>query len=48
MAQVLVFLVGAWAAQALAQSPALTQNPPVWIGFDDAYGVKTNTSAIVS
>ena len=48
MAQVLVFLVGAWAAQALAQIPALTQNPPVWIGFDDAYGVKTNTSAIVS
>jgi branched-chain amino acid transport system substrate-binding protein len=32
----------------LRQSPALTQNPPVWIGFDDAYGVKTNTSAIVS
>lgn len=32
--------------QAFAQSPAQTQPAPVWIGFDDAYGLKTNTSAI--
>lgn len=44
----LVFWVCASAAQAFAQTPAISQNPPVWIGFDDAYGVKTNTSAMVS
>ena len=28
-----------------AKTPANLLNPPVWIGFDDAYGLKTNTSA---
>ena len=28
-----------------ARTPANPRNPPVWIGFDDAYGLKTNTSA---
>lgn len=32
--------------QAFAQSPTQAQPAPVWIGFDDAYGLKTNTSAI--
>ncbi|PUE07797.1 ABC transporter substrate-binding protein [Limnohabitans sp. T6-20] len=31
--------------QAFAQPPANPQLEPVWIGFDDAYGLKTNTSA---
>ena len=31
--------------QAFAQTPANPQLDPVWIGFDDAYGLKTNTSA---
>jgi len=47
-AVLLAVLACTWAAQALAQSPVLSQNPPVWIGFDDAYGVKTNTSAMAS
>ena len=29
-----------------AKTPANLLNPPVWIGFDDAYGQKTNTSAM--
>ena len=29
-----------------ANTPANLLNPPVWIGFDDAYGLKTNTSAM--
>lgn len=48
MARTLVFLLCASAAQAFAQTSEILQNPPVWIGFDDAYGVKTNTSAMVS
>jgi branched-chain amino acid transport system substrate-binding protein len=48
MARTLVFLLCASAAQAFAQTSDIFQNPPVWIGFDDAYGVKTNTSAMVS
>jgi branched-chain amino acid transport system substrate-binding protein len=47
-ARTLVFLLCASAAQAFAQTSDIFQNPPVWIGFDDAYGVKTNTSAMVS
>lgn len=29
-----------------AKTPDNLLNPPVWIGFDDAYGQKTNTSAM--
>jgi branched-chain amino acid transport system substrate-binding protein len=47
-AQVLTALVCACAAQSWAQTPAQPQKPPVWIGFDDAYGLKTNTSAIAT
>jgi branched-chain amino acid transport system substrate-binding protein len=46
--QVLTAFVCACAAQAWAQTPAQNQKPPVWIGFDDAYGLKTNTSAIAT
>lgn len=42
----LAFIVCACCTQAFAQSPAHAQPAPVWIGFDDAYGLKTNTSAI--
>ena len=45
-AQTLAFIVFACAAQAFAQTPTHPQLPPVWIGFDDAYGLKTNTSAM--
>jgi branched-chain amino acid transport system substrate-binding protein len=45
-AQVLAAFVCACTAQAWAQTPAQPQKPPVWIGFDDAYGLKTNTSAL--
>jgi branched-chain amino acid transport system substrate-binding protein len=44
----LVFILCACCAQAFAQSPAHLQNAPVWIGFDDAYSLKTNTSAIAT
>ena len=47
-AQVLAALVCACAAQSWAQTPTQPQKPPVWIGFDDAYGLKTNTSAIAT
>ena len=47
-AQVIAAFVCACAAQAWAQTPAQPQKPPVWIGFDDAYGLKTNTSAMAS
>jgi branched-chain amino acid transport system substrate-binding protein len=33
---------------AFAQTPANAQHAPVWIGFDDAYGLKTNTSAMAT
>jgi branched-chain amino acid transport system substrate-binding protein len=44
--QTFTFLICACSAQAFAQSPANPDNPPVWIGFDDGYGLKTNTSAM--
>ncbi|WP_291915555.1 ABC transporter substrate-binding protein [Limnohabitans sp.] len=44
----LAFILCACCAQAFAQTPAQTQHAPVWIGFDDAYGLKTNTSAIAT
>jgi branched-chain amino acid transport system substrate-binding protein len=44
-AQIITFIAFAWTQQAFAQIPANPQKPPVWIGFDDAYGLKTNTSA---
>ena len=46
--QILTAIVCAWAPAAFAQTPANEQNAPVWIGFDDAYGLKTNTSAIAT
>lgn len=42
------FILFASTAQTFAQTPANTQRPPVWIGFDDAYGMKTNTSAVAT
>jgi branched-chain amino acid transport system substrate-binding protein len=48
MRQVLVAFVCTCAAQIGAQSPAQPEKPPVWIGFDDAYGLKTNTSAMAT
>ena len=41
----LAFVVCACPTQTFAQSPANPDYPPVWIGFDDAFGIKTNTSA---
>lgn len=34
--------------QVFAQNPTTPQQAPVWIGFDDAYGLKTNTSPIAT
>jgi branched-chain amino acid transport system substrate-binding protein len=48
MVQALTAIVLAVAAQAYAQTSAPPQQAPVWIGFDDAYGLKTNTSAIAT
>ena len=45
-AKILAALVFACHAQTWAQTPAPPQKPPVWIGFDDAYSLKTNTSAM--
>lgn len=39
-------VVSAGAVQATPPAAALTLKPPVWIGFDDAFGQKTNTSAM--
>ena len=44
--QTLVVLLCAWTPAAFAQHPAKEQQAPVWIGFDDAYSLKTNTSAM--
>jgi branched-chain amino acid transport system substrate-binding protein len=45
--QALAVLASAGALQVLAQTGiAPPSPPPVWIGFDDAYGLKTNTSAM--
>ena len=43
--QSLALLICACAGPSFAQTPADPENPPVWIGFDDAFGIKTNTSA---
>ena len=43
--QAVALILCACTTQVLAQSPAHPENPPVWIGFDDGYGLKTNTSA---
>jgi branched-chain amino acid transport system substrate-binding protein len=48
MVQALTAIVWTVAAQAYAQTSAPPQQAPVWIGFDDAYGLKTNTSAIAT
>jgi branched-chain amino acid transport system substrate-binding protein len=48
LVQVLTATVCAFTPAAFAQTPANAQNAPVWIGFDDAYGLKTNTSAIAT
>jgi branched-chain amino acid transport system substrate-binding protein len=42
------FIIFASTGQTFAQNPANLQLPPVWIGFDDAYGMKTNTSAVAT
>jgi branched-chain amino acid transport system substrate-binding protein len=47
-AMVIAAVVCTCAVQAWAQTPAQPLKPPVWIGFDDAYGLKTNTSAIAT
>jgi branched-chain amino acid transport system substrate-binding protein len=48
LVQVLTAIFCACTPAAFAQTPAHSQNAPVWIGFDDAYGLKTNTSAIAT
>ncbi len=45
---ILAATVCALAPAAFAQTPANAEHAPVWIGFDDAYGLKTNTSAIAT
>lgn len=47
-AKVLAAFVCACAAQTWGQTPGQPPKPPVWIGFDDAYGLKTNTSAMAT
>ena len=44
----LTLLFCAGATPVFAQAPAPAEKAPVWIGFDDAYGMKTNTSAIAT
>jgi branched-chain amino acid transport system substrate-binding protein len=44
--QTLAFLICAFAGQAFAQAPADPEKPPVWIGFDDAFGIKTPVAVI--
>jgi branched-chain amino acid transport system substrate-binding protein len=44
----LAALLYACTPAAFAQTTAHEKNAPVWIGFDDAYGLKTNTSAIAT
>ena len=46
--QNLALIFCACIAEAFAQTPAHPQQPPVWIGFDDAFGLKTNTSAVAT
>ena len=48
LVQVLAATVSTCSPAAFAQTPAHAQHAPVWIGFDDAYGLKTNTSAIAT
>ena len=44
--QWLAFVASANCIQVSANAPANLLNPPVWIGFDDAYGQQTNTTAM--
>ena len=46
--ETLAFIICACATQAVAQTAANSQQAPVWIGFDDAYGLRTNTSALAT
>lgn len=46
--ETLAFIFWACTPVAFAQTLAQAQQAPVWIGFDDAYGMKTNTSAIAT
>jgi branched-chain amino acid transport system substrate-binding protein len=46
LVQILTATVCACTPAAFAQTPAKAQPAPVWIGFDDAYGLETNTSAM--
>ena len=48
LVQFLTAIFCACSPAAFAQTPTPAQNAPVWIGFDDAYGLKTNTSAIAT
>ena len=44
--QWLAFVASASCIQVSAHAPANPRKPPVWIGFDDDYGQKTNTTAM--
>jgi branched-chain amino acid transport system substrate-binding protein len=48
LVHILAATVCALTPAAFAQTPANAERAPVWIGFDDAYGLKTNTSAIAT
>jgi branched-chain amino acid transport system substrate-binding protein len=48
LVQILAATLCALTPAVFAQIPANAQHSPVWIGFDDAYGLKTNTSAIAT
>ena len=48
LVSILAATVCAFIPAAFAQTPANEKNAPVWIGFDDAYGLKTNTSAMAT
>lgn len=48
LVHILAATVCALTPAAFAQTPANAEHAPVWIGFDDAYGLKTNTSAIAT
>ncbi len=48
LVQALTAIFCAFTPAAFAQTPAHAHESPVWIGFDDAYGLKTNTSAIAT
>ena len=46
LARLVTLATGAWAFTVCAQTGLAPPPPPVWIGFDDAYSQKTNTSAM--